>query len=219
MWRIGRWIGAVGATLAPEVHLTGPRHVTALYMNRPNDEVPSEVPPHDARQFLAETDNAEYVAYRSLEEAARDPDAAVVLSGDYGGTIFLTVPVARLRCDLPTLQTLVSDLDAVTWMSGDLTIATVALERHAVGTGVPGGDHGGIVVDGVWTHPTRLPQAIRDQAADVVLGLRPRIDLDLLREERQQSLARKKAWRLANPPRALDLAWDFDISPPAIPWE
>ena len=32
-------------------------------------------------------------------------DAAVVLSGHYGGTIFLTVPVARLRCDLGTLQT------------------------------------------------------------------------------------------------------------------
>jgi len=102
-----------------------------------------------------------------MEEAGHDPHAAVVLSGDYGGAIFLTVPVSRLRCDLDTLQTLVSDLDAVSWMSGDLTIATVALERHAVGTGVPGGDGGGLVVDGVWTDPTRLPQGIRDQAAEV----------------------------------------------------
>jgi hypothetical protein len=145
-------------------------------MNRPKGEVPSEVPPHDVRQFLAEKYNTEFVAYHSVEEASQDPQAAVVLSGDYGGTIFLTVPVARLRCDLGTLQTLVSDLDAVTYMSGDLTIATVALERHTVGTGVLGGDGGGAVVDGVWTHPSVLPREIRDQAAEVVLGLRPRID-------------------------------------------
>lgn len=99
------------AIASPHSHLSGLRHVTALCMNRPIGEVPSEVPPHDVRQFLAETDNAEFVAYGSLEGAARDPDAAVVLSGDYGGTIFLTLPVARLGCDLGTLRTLVSDLD------------------------------------------------------------------------------------------------------------
>jgi hypothetical protein len=207
----------VTATLAP-IHLTGPRHVTALDMNRPKGEVPSEVPTHDVRHFLAEKYNTEFVAYHSVEEASQDPQAAVVLSGDYGGTIFLTVPVARLRCDLGTLQTLVSDLDAVTNMSGDLTIATVALERHAVGTGVLGGDGGGAVVDGVWTHPSVLPREIRDQAAEVVLGLRPRIGRALLRSEREHSLARTKARRLARPSRT-HLAWDIGISPPAVPLE
>lgn len=72
-----------------------------------------------------------------------------MLSGDYGGTIFLTAPAHLVRCDTKTLVTLVSDLDAVSWMSGDLTIATVAFERHPIGTGVTGGDGGGIVVDGV----------------------------------------------------------------------
>jgi hypothetical protein len=103
-------------------------------------------------------------------------------------------------------------------MSGDLTIATVALERHPVGTDVTGGDGGGVVVDGVWTHPKRLPQEVREQAADVVLGVRPRIDRHLLRCERERELARKKAWRLAHPAK-IELAWDFDISPPAVPFE
>jgi hypothetical protein len=184
-------------------------------MNYSNGEDSHDVPAHEVREFLADVDGAEYVAYHSLEEAACDPQAAVVLSGDYGGTIFLTVPGKHVRCDLGALRTLVSDLDAVTWMSGDLTIATVALERHPIGTGVIGGDGGGVIVDGVWTHPSGLPQEIRSQAAAVVLGLRPRIDVDL-RRERDRELARKKAWRLAHPAK-IELAWDFDIYPPAVP--
>jgi hypothetical protein len=85
---------------------------------------------HDVRAWLAEINGEHYTAYESLDDARRDPDAAIVLSGDYGGTIFVTVPVRRLRCGLAELWTLVSDLDAVTWMSGDLTIATVSVERH-----------------------------------------------------------------------------------------
>ena len=100
-----------------------------------------------------------------------DPDAAVVLSGDCGGTVFLTAPASLVRCDDDALRTLVSDLDAVTWMSGDLTSATVAFERHRAGTGVWGGDGGGIIINGVWTHPGQLPGPVARQAEDVVLGL------------------------------------------------
>ncbi|MFC0006325.1 hypothetical protein [Micromonospora siamensis] len=170
------------------------------------------------RSFLAEVDGNEYVSYRSLAEARRDPDSAVVLSGDYGGTIFLTVPVRLLRCDLATLRTLVSDLDAVTWMSGDLTIATVALERHPVGTGVVGGDGGGLVAEGVWVHPTMVPPELLAQAVDVVLGRRRRPDVALLRRLRQRELLRKKQWRAAHPTRS-GLTWDSDIGQPAVPFD
>lgn len=179
---------------------------------------PDGVPAHDVRSFLGEVDGEEYVSYRSLDEARRDPDSAVVLSGDYGGTIFLTVPVRLLRCDLAMLRTLVSDLDAVTWMSGDLSIATVAFERHPVGTGVVGGDGGGLVTEGVWVHPTMVPSELRTQAIDVVLGRRRRADGALLRQLRQRELLRKKQWRTSRPSR-FGLAWDFDINQPAVPFD
>jgi hypothetical protein len=161
---------------------------------------------------------SEFLAYPSLEEARRDPDSAVVLSGDYGGTIFLTVPVRLLQCSLATLWTLVSDLDAVTWMSGDPTIATVAIERHPVRTGVVGGDGGGLVTDGVWVHPTRVVPELRAQVTDVVLGHRLRVDGALLRQLRERELGRKQEWRTTHPSR-LGLAWDFDISGPIVPFE
>ncbi len=142
----------------------------------------------------------------------------MVLSGDYGGTIFLTVPVRLVRCDAEALFTLVSDLDAVTWMSGDPTIATVTFKQCPVGSTVEGGDGGGLVVDGVWTHPHRLGDKIRVQAAEVTLGRRQRIDGELLRSERTRELERKRAWRAKQPPLPRNAPWDFDISPPIVPF-
>jgi len=152
--------------------------------------------PEDMRQQLAKLDGEDYLAYASLEQAQHEPDGAVILSGDYGGTIFLTAPVRLVRCNAEALVTLVSDLDAVTWMSGDPTIATVASGRHPIGTRVWGGDGGGVIVDGVWTHYGRLTPPVRAQAEEVVLGLRSRIDAALLRRERDTGLARKRTWRM-----------------------
>src|SRR2546429_7004517 len=140
------------ATLAIPTSLTGRAPSKRLRMTSLPSMDPDEVPEHDVRSFLAEVHGDEYVAYRSLKEAHADPDSAVVLSGDYGATIFLTVPVRLLRCGSATLRTLVSDLDAVTWMSGDLTIATAAIERHPVAAGVLGGGRGRGVVGGRRLH-------------------------------------------------------------------
>ena len=171
--------------------------------------------PQEVRRFLAEIRDGDLVTYDCLEEARADPDAAVVLSGDYGGTIFLTAPVWLVACTSADLTTLVSDLDAVTWMSGDLTIATVSYERHRVGSGVSGGDGGGIVIGGVWTHPRWLPAGLAAQATQVVLGERQRIDLGLLRQLRAEALARQHARRGGRQmPR--DMPWDFDVSEPAV---
>jgi hypothetical protein len=103
-------------------------------------------------------------------------------------------------------------------MSGDLRIATVAFEHHPIGTGVWGGDGGGIVIDGVWTHPDRLSAPIRMHAEEVVLGQRSRIDGALLRQERDTELARKRDRRTRQPSFRRALPWDFDIFPPAVPF-
>jgi hypothetical protein len=132
------------------------------------------------------------------------------------------VPARHVHCDEAILATLVADLDAVTWMSGDPTIATVAFEARPVPCGVPGGDGGGVVVDGVWTHPAVLPEEIAAQAVEVVQGRRARIDSAVLREARERELARKRTWREAHPPsseRVRDLGWDFDIGNPLVPFD
>ena len=144
---------------------------------------------HDVRAFLSEALGQTYGSFRTLDEA-RAGDGAVVLSGDYGGTIFVTAPARIVACSEEALITLVSDLDAITWMSGDLTIATVAFEAYAIGSGVVGGDGGEVIIDGVWVHPHQIPSEVAAQAREVVLGLRTRIDLGLLRQERERELAK-----------------------------
>lgn len=57
-------------------------------------------------------------AFASFAEAKRSPNGVAVLSGDYDGTIYLTVPMSRVRCTEEQLTTLLSDLDAITWMGG-----------------------------------------------------------------------------------------------------
>ena len=177
---------------------------------------------HDVRTFFAEVRGESCKSFASLDEARHAPDGAVVLSGDYGGTIFLTAPARLGKCSEESLATLVSDLDAVTWMSGDPTIATVAFEAHPVNSGVVGGDGGGVVIDRVWVHPQQVPEEVASQAVEVVLGLRDRIDLALLRRERQRELDRKRARREAHPPthpKLVAMGWAFDISDPLVPLE
>ncbi len=174
---------------------------------------------HDVRAFLSEALGQTYGSFRTLDEA-RAGDGAVVLSGDYGGTIFVTAPARIVACSEEALITLVSDLDAITWMSGDLTIATVAFEAYAIGSGVVGGDGGEVIIDGVWVHPHQIPSEVAAQAREVVLGLRTRIDLGLLRQERERELAKKRARRGANPFESENLrhlGWDFDIFEPVVP--
>jgi hypothetical protein len=189
-------------------------------MNNAHDD--DHVPTHEVRESEAEDEGFEFVAYHSLIEATTDPDATVVLTGDSGSTIFLTVRVRHLGCDVRTLWILVSDLDAVTWMGGDREVASVALERYSLGTRVSGGYGGGQVVDGVWTHPDFLPSDISEQAVEVALGKRARIDLDLLRRTRETEIASIKRWReayRAKHPDSEPLPWDFDIHPPTVPFE
>jgi hypothetical protein len=56
-------------------------------------------------------DGQPYRAYPTLAAARADPDAAVVLEGDYGGQIYLTCPVGLVACDEHALLDLLEDLD------------------------------------------------------------------------------------------------------------
>lgn len=175
------------------------------------------------REIIAREMNDPFIGYTTRAEAERDPDAVVVLSGDLGGTVFLTAPLRLVACSTATLRTLVSDLDAVTWMSGDPTNATVAIEHYAIGSHVWGGDGGGEVVEGVWTHADRLPDVVSEQARQVVLGSRPRIDGGVLRDCRRLELERKRLDREKLPIARTSMypegiPWDFDIAPPAVPF-
>ena len=57
-------------------------------------------------------DDRDLLSYADFGQAADDPDATVVISSDWGLTIYLTAPARGVRCDPRTLWLLLSDLDA-----------------------------------------------------------------------------------------------------------
>lgn len=82
-------------------------------------------------------------------------DVWLVLEGDWGGQIYLTVPWSSLGED-PKVLPLLKGLDREAWSCnrGDGRNAYLysPSEREQKGRGVPGGMGGGRLKDGLWLH-------------------------------------------------------------------
>ena len=157
--------------------------------------------PHESgvRRLKAIVAGEEYVAYRSLEDARADPDAAVVFEGDHGGQVYLTCPVRHVRCDEPVLRSLLADLDRLGWE--DPGGARMHFERRPVGADVPGGMGEAGVVDGPWLHAQIDSPALAAQVAAVLAGERAALDL---RESRRVVWSTEDL-STATPPEGLGL--------------
>jgi hypothetical protein len=109
------------------------------------------LPTSRLRRLMTESQGHQTPIYLSWEEARNDPDAAVVISGDDGGTVYLTVPLRLVHCSAQAIAQFATELDATAW--NDPTALEVTVEHLPVGSSVPGGMCGGLVVDDVWLHP------------------------------------------------------------------
>jgi hypothetical protein len=136
---------------------------------RQEPDRPRVIPDHESplRAVMASAHGTKYDAVRSLEEA-RAGDMTVVMEGDSGGTIYLTCPARLVACDESALHELLVELDSHKWK--DMEGAAVLYERAPVGSGISGGMGGGIVIDGVWLHPTMEALQLRQHVENVVLG-------------------------------------------------
>jgi hypothetical protein len=160
-------------------------------------------------------------SYASFSQAQASPAAVAVLSGDYGGTIYLTVPMARVRCTEEQLNTLLSDLDAIHCMGGAEYQVRVTYHDVPVPGHIAGGDGGGEVIDGVWTHPSWIDDEIATLANEVIAGRRARLPGRLLRQRRAERLAQRRQRRESQPPvmiRGQELPWNFDVVEPVEPF-
>jgi hypothetical protein len=141
------------------------------------DGVDHALPGDDSRRLIRAGRGEPYVAVATLAEARMHADFAVVLSGDYGGQVYLTAPIALVRCGEDELRQLLWDLDATEWADPDG--ASLAFERVPVGHQLPGGMGGGIVAADIWVHPG-LDQQVSTAAMEVVRGHRARIPAELV---------------------------------------
>ena len=137
------------------------------------------VPDHErpVARLVADAHGESYDPFRSLDDAKRVDEAAVVMQGDYGGSIYLTCQARLVLCDESTLRQLLFELDALYWNDPDG--AGLYYERVPVGGGVAGGTGGGVVTEGVWIHPDIDAQGegVREAVESVLFGRRASLSM------------------------------------------
>jgi hypothetical protein len=126
------------------------------------------------RSILAKAHGGDYAALESFDLARAHADAIVIMEGDEGGTIYLTVPIRKVSCGEVALNHLLSDIDAMCW--AQLGTAQVFYEVLPIGGGVAGGMGGGRVGDGLWLHPKLERLSVRKEIEEVLQGQRERIE-------------------------------------------
>ena len=109
-----------------------------------------------------------YVAARNLEEARNFDLSVIIFQGDWGGTIYLTVPVAKVNCDQATLRNLLYAIDRLAWDEDEG--AELFFEFKPAGSGVWGGMGGGMITNGLWLHPRIEELGVRDEIESVLAG-------------------------------------------------
>ena len=98
--------------------------------------------------------------YPSLEEAKKDPDAFVVMKGDWGGQIYLTCPARLVKCYEAALKKMLTKIDEVEWVCNGGGGTALYFERVKTG-GIGGGMGGGAVREGLWVHNKINPELVR----------------------------------------------------------
>src|SRR4051794_4216032 len=78
-----------------------------------SDRPPRLISEHESgvRRLMADAEGEAYVAYESADAARTDPDAALVMEGDYGGQIYLACPLRVVAADEASLKGLLRELD------------------------------------------------------------------------------------------------------------
>ncbi len=101
-------------------------------------------------RITAEQQGLSYSSAGTLSDARRLQDFALILEGDWGGTIYVTCPVEAVRCDEGTLANLLTDVDDIFHSIADGR--GIYFECAPIGSRIAGGDGGAIVEKGVWCH-------------------------------------------------------------------
>lgn len=101
-----------------------------------------------------------HMALHNLKEARQYSDSYVVFEGDWGGQIYLTAPIALVRCTSDDLERLLREIDGRAWPDQPEG-ARVYFERIEQGHGVPGGMGGGRALPTIWIHPTLEEAGLR----------------------------------------------------------
>ncbi len=90
-----------------------------------------------------------------------------ILEGDWGGQIYLTIPIAKTTAE--RAQQALRIIDAVEWSCNERRGASFYTQDGQPGDGVWGGMGGGLLTEGLWTHH-HLNPALKLWVASFLIG-------------------------------------------------
>jgi len=113
-----------------------------------------KIPEHESgvRRIMSEMQGIDYHPLKSFEEAKQYDDAYVIMEGDWGGQIYLSIPAKQIMCSYETLKSLLSEIDKHEWKHNDGEGIGIYFERKKAGEGISGGMGGGLALEGLWVH-------------------------------------------------------------------
>lgn len=137
-----------------------------------------EIADHEspARRLIAEAWGTPFQPLHTLDEARCHDDGVAILEGDWGGQIYVVVPVKMIRCSEATLRQLLFQLNSEAWPCNENNGASIYYERNPAGSGVAGGMGGGESTGDLWVHSEFDPFA--GQIRAVIDGTRESVNLN-----------------------------------------
>lgn len=120
------------------------------------------------RKIMADARGGNYISYKSLDEAKKNKNVYCIMEGDWGGQIYLSIPVNKIKCDEDTLKNLLKEMDKISWECNEGEGSGIYYEPHRIGDGIGGGMGGGLITDGLWVH-NELDD-IKNQIQEVLNG-------------------------------------------------
>lgn len=126
------------------------------------------------RKLVSEAHNLNYKPLKNFEEAKEYNDAYMIMEGDDGGQIYLSIPIKFIKCNYETLKKLLKYLDNIAWPENQDDMAKIFFERLNEGDVIIGGMGGGLATNSLWLH-------------DKFANIRNKIEKILIGEKDQES--------------------------------
>ena len=135
-----------------------------------------EIPDHESavRRMVSEAHNISYVPIKDFEEAKKYDNSYMMMEGDWGGQIYLSIPVKQVKCDYETLKKLLMELDKIAWDCNEGEGCDIYFERKESDEGIVGGMGGGMATDCLWVHEEF--NKIKEKIQNVLDGKRTSIE-------------------------------------------
>jgi hypothetical protein len=130
------------------------------------------IPEHESavRRLMADARGGTYEALLTLEDAKHVDDAAVVMEGDYGGSIYLTCLARLVQCDQAALQQLYWTWTSTTGTTLRASGSTTSARPLVLAS--PEVRAAGVVTNAVWLHPELEAKGLRPHVEAVIAGER-----------------------------------------------